>query len=145
MKVEDAARTGHGPTVLADRIGRGLLVLAALSTVGAFILGITLTRDAPDSRIWVEAWRTSAFLVFAGLFALLAAAPRGHRGVWELVIGQKTALVVFAAVVGDVNEARASGVIDLCLVVVVIAAYVLCRGWDSWRTGATSTAEPADG
>jgi hypothetical protein len=142
MKVTDAALTGRGPTVLADKIGRWLLVFATLSTVGAFILGITLMMDAPDSRIWVEAWRTSAFLVFAGLFAILAVAPRTQRGLWELVIGQKTALVVIAAAVGDVHEAHVSGLIDLGLVAVVTAAYVLCRGWYAWLTPA---AEPARG
>lgn len=132
----DTAPTGRGPTVLADKIGRGLLGLATLSTIGAFILGITLVMDAPDSRIWVEAWRTSAFLVFAGLFALLTLAPRAQRGLWELVLGQKWALVIFAVTVGDVNEARTSGLVDLVLVVAVTAAYVLCRGWQAWRTSA---------
>jgi len=112
MTVDDVTLTSRGSTVRADRIGRGLLVLAALSTVGAFVLGITLMMDAPDSRIWVEAWRTSAFLVFAGLFAMLASAPRAHRGLWELVLGQRISLVVMAAALGDVNEARASGLID---------------------------------
>ncbi len=142
MNGVDTAFNSRGPTVRADKIGRWLLVLATLSTVGAFILGIALMMDAPDSRIWVESWRTSAFLVFAGLFAILATAPRAHRGLWELVIGQKIALVVIAAVVGDVNEARLSGLIDLGLVVVVAAAYVLCRGWYGWRT---SAAQPAGG
>ncbi|MFJ8754568.1 hypothetical protein ACIREO_35425 [Streptomyces sp. NPDC102441] len=142
MKVADTALNGRGPTVRADKIGRWLLVLATLSTVGAFFHGIAPMMDAPDSRIWVEGWRTSAYLVFAGLFAILAAAPRAHRGLWELIIGQKTALVVIAAVVGDVNEARQSGLIDLGLVVVVVAAYVLCRGWYGWRT---SAAEPTGG
>ena len=142
MQVKTAAPTGRGPTALADKIGRWLLVLATLSTIVAFINGVTLMRDAPDSRIWVEAWRTSAFLVFAGVFAILAAAPRAQRGLWELVIGQKTALVVMAAAMGDVREARVAGLTDLGLVLVVVAAYVLCRGWYGWRT---SAAEPAGG
>ncbi|WP_405785180.1 hypothetical protein OG512_47735 [Streptomyces sp. NBC_01378] len=86
--------------------------------------------------------RTSAFLAFAGLFAILAIAPRAQRGLWELVIGQKTALVVMAAAMGDVDEARVAGLTDLGLVVVVAAAYMLCRGWYGWRT---SAAEPAGG
>jgi hypothetical protein len=142
MKLADTALTGRGPTVLADRIGRWLLVLASLSTVGAFVLGIALMTDAPDSRIWVEGWRTSAFLVFAGLFAILAVAPRAQRGLWELVLGQKAALVLIAVAVGDVPEARLSGLIDLGVVVIVTAAYVLCRGWYAWRT---SAAAPAGG
>jgi hypothetical protein len=136
----EAQDTERGPTLLADRIGRWLLVLAALSTVAAFVNGIASMVDAPDSRLWVEGWRTSAFLVFAGLLVILATAPRTQRGLWELVIGQKTALVIMAAAMGDVNEARSSGLVDLGLVLVVVAAYVLCRGWYAWRTNA---AEPA--
>ncbi|MEV0224480.1 hypothetical protein [Streptomyces sp. NPDC050704] len=147
MKFADTALAGHGPTVRADRTGRRLLVLASLSTVGAFVLGIGLVTGAPDARIWVEAWRTSAYVVFAGLFALLAAAPRSHRGLWELVLGQKWALVVFAAVVGDVNEARVAGLIDLVLVAAVTVAYVLCRGWYAWRMPAAGPAggQPSGG
>jgi hypothetical protein len=126
-------KVANAPTVLADKIGRWLLVLAALSTVGAFVLGITLMMDAPESRLWVEGWRTSAFLVFAGLLAILAVAPRTQRGLWELVLGQKWALVIMAVAMGDVNEARTSGLIDFVLVLVVSVAYVLCRGWYAWR------------
>ncbi|MFM9442675.1 hypothetical protein [Streptomyces acidiscabies] len=142
MQVKTTAPTGRGPTARADTIGRWLLLIATLATIVAFINGVTLMKDAPDSRLWVEGWRTSAYLVFAGLFALLAAAPRAQRGVWELVICQKTALVIMAVVMGDVREARTAGLTDLGLVLVVIAAYVLCRGWYGWRT---STAEPAGG
>jgi hypothetical protein len=140
MKVKDTELAGRGPSVLADTIGRWLLILASVSTVGAFILGITLIKDAPDSRIWIEFWRTSAFLVFAGLFAILAVAPRTQRGLWELVIAQKWALVIFSLVVGDVNEVRESALIDLILVVAVTVAYILRRGWYAWRT---TTPEPA--
>lgn len=140
MQLETAAPTGRGPTARADTIGRRLLVVATLATVVAFVNGVMLMKDAPDSRIWMEGWRTSAYLVFAGVFAILAAAPRAHRGLWELVIAQKTALVTMAAVMGDVREARVAGLTDLGLVLVVIAAYVLCRGWYGWRTAPAAPA-----
>jgi len=88
----------------------------------------------PNDRLWVEGWRTFAYLVFGGMCALLAAGPRAQRGVWELLLGHKTALVVFAAVVGNIPEARLAGFVDLGLVVTVGLAYVLCHGWDGWRT-----------
>ena len=44
----------------------------------------------------VETWRAYGLVVFAGLFALLAWNPLGHRGLWELVIAHKVALTVTA-------------------------------------------------
>jgi hypothetical protein len=49
-------------------------------------------------------------------------APRTQRGLWELVLGQKWALVIMAVAMGDVNEARTSGLIDFVLVLVVSVA-----------------------
>jgi len=146
MSSENSTHPGNRPTVLADRIGRWLLVLAAVATIGAFANGVAIMSDAADDRIFVEAWRTSAYLVFAGLFVILALAPRARPGVWELVIAQKAALVVFAVAVGDVPEARAAGWVDFVLVMIVISAYVLCRGWYGWGTKtAELVARPADG
>jgi len=134
MTAELGVHTTAGPTPLADRIGRGLAVLCVLATLVAFADGVGRMAGAPDDRLWVEGWRTFAYLVFAGLLALVAARPRGQRGVWELVIAQKSALVVFSFVIGNVNEARLAGLIDFGLVVTVAVAYVLCRGWYAWRT-----------
>lgn len=55
-----------------DLIGRGLLAFAAIANVGAFTNGIVIMSNAAD-RLWVESWRTTAFLVFA---ALLVWAPQ---------------------------------------------------------------------
>jgi len=118
----------------SDLIGRWLLALAAVASVGAFVDGCLKIAAASDDRIWVEFWRTSAYLVVAGLFALLAQAPHRQPGVWELLFGQKAALVVFGAVVGDVAEARQATFVDLGLVLILVASYLLCRGWLSWRT-----------
>ncbi|MFF0151738.1 hypothetical protein [Micromonospora sp. NPDC005203] len=121
-----------------DRIGRGLAVVAALATTVAFVNGIMLTLNAPDDRLFIEGWRVSSFAIFAGLFALLAVRPRQSAGVWEIVLAGKTALVVFGLAIGDVPEARLSAVIDIGLVAVVAAAYVLCRGWLAWRPTTTN-------
>ncbi|WP_055610188.1 hypothetical protein [Streptomyces phaeochromogenes] len=85
----------------------------------------------------VEAWRTITYAFFIGLFALLAARPRQAAGIWELALAGKTALVVFAVIVGDIPEARLAGMVDFALVVVVALACVLTRGWLAWQPGTT--------
>ena len=132
--------TAGGLAPWADRTGRGLMVFAAVATLVAFANGVRIMVDVPDDRLLSEGWRTFAYLVFAGLMALLAAAPRGHSGVWELVLLHKIAVTVFAFSIGDVPEAQTTGLIDLGLVATTGVAYVLCRGWYSWRT---ITPEPA--
>ncbi|MEU9779922.1 hypothetical protein AB0H92_02845 [Streptomyces phaeochromogenes] len=58
-------------------------------------------------------------------------------GIWEPVLAGKTALVVFAVMIGDIPEARLAGMVDFALVVVVALAYVLTRGWQAWQPGTT--------
>ena len=98
-------------------------------TVGAVVNGVFVMSDAPDDRIYVEAWRTSTYLVFAGMLVIVALAPRSRPGVWELVIAQKSFLVAFSVVMSDVPGARLAGWVDFVLLVVVVSGYVLCRGW----------------
>ncbi|HEV7975456.1 hypothetical protein [Amycolatopsis sp.] len=132
------AASVYTPSDRADRVGRGLAVFASLATVGAFAGGIIAMTTAGDDRLWVEGWRTFTYLVFAGLFALLAVRPRQVPDVWELVLAGKSALVVFAVIVGDIPEAQQAGIVDFGLVVVVALAYVLCRGWQAWRPVTTN-------
>lgn len=129
------------PTPLADRIGRGLLALCGIATLGAFAQGISIMTTVAPERLMSEAWRTFAYLVFVGLFAMLIVAPRTQRGSWELVFGHKIAITVFAIAAGDTPDAKATWPIDLALVLVTAVAYVLCRGWYGWRT---TTLAPAD-
>jgi hypothetical protein len=128
----------HRPTSTADRIGRGLLALCAVSTLGAFANGIMIMARVSDERVVTEAWRTFAYLVFAGLWAVLAAAPRTRPGVWELLLLQKVAITAFCLVAIDLPDARSTFFIDLAVVVATAVAYVLCRGWESWRSTAVS-------
>jgi peptidoglycan/LPS O-acetylase OafA/YrhL len=133
MSIIDPPLAG-GTARRLDQVGRGLLGLLALSTVYAFVDGLRLVAAAGDDRLWVEFWRTTAYLVFAGLFAMLAVAPRTRWGVWELVFAQKLAVTVFGLANFGVNEARRDATTDLVLVVVMAIAYVLCRGWHTWRS-----------
>jgi hypothetical protein len=132
--------TVAGPTALADRIGRGLLGLCSVATLGAFAQGIQIMTEVPDERVITEAWRTFAYIVFAGLWAMLAIAPRRQRGVWELVLVQKIAITVFALIAFDLPDAQKTFVVDLSLVLATALAYVLCRGWYGWRTTTPASA-----
>jgi hypothetical protein len=115
-----------------DGLGRGLLILSALSAVGAFAVGLSATMGAASDRLWVETWRTLGFLVFAGLFAVLAWRPRLSAGVWELVILNKAALAGIGFVYGTA-ETLAAAPIDGALAAVLVVSYLLTRGWRSWR------------
>ncbi|MFG1603896.1 hypothetical protein [Actinoplanes sp. NPDC049265] len=137
MSIVDAPLAG-GSARRLDYFGRGLMALLSLSTVYAFIDGLRLVAAADDDRLWVEFWRTTAYLVFVGLFAMLAIAPRTRWGIWELVFGQKLAVTIFGLLHFGVNEARRDATTDLVLVIVTAIAYFLCRGWYTWRSQATA-------
>ncbi|RSM45783.1 hypothetical protein DMA12_12990 [Amycolatopsis balhimycina DSM 5908] len=130
----DVPATADKPTSLADRIGRGLLALCGIATLGAFANGISIMATVAPERLMSEAWRTFAYLVFAGLFVMLAVAPRTQRGAWELVFAHKIAITAFAIAAGDTPDANATWPIDLTLVLATAVAYVLCRGWYGWRS-----------
>jgi hypothetical protein len=130
----DVHTTTDGPTTTADRIGRWLLALCGIATLGAFANGISIMATVAPERLMSEAWRTFAYLVFAGLFAMLTRSPRTQRGAWELVFVHKIAITVFAIAAGDTPDAKATWPIDLVLVLATGVAYVLCRGWYGWRT-----------
>lgn len=80
-----------------DRAATVSLILAALGAFFFFVdaIGATLVAD-PGARV-TESWRMYGFLVFAGLFVLLALRPRRSPCVWELVVFHKTAVAVTAA------------------------------------------------
>lgn len=134
-----SASTG-APTRRADRIGRGLSALNAVASLAAFANGVLLVLAAPDATLVVETWRTLGFLVFAGLWALLAIWPRSLPGVWELVLVHKVAVTVLFLSYGAAPDARATGLIDLGVVLTTLIAYALCRGWLSWRNVAAAPA-----
>lgn len=87
MRTSDAGAISQR---VRDRAAMALMLLAALGALVAFA-GSVGTATAAGSETVVEAWRTYGFLVFAGLFVLLALRPRHYTGVWELVIFHKGA------------------------------------------------------
>ncbi|MFC4044600.1 hypothetical protein ACFO1B_39850 [Dactylosporangium siamense] len=131
--------SARSPRSGRDRIARIMLWLAAVGAVGAALTAAGAVWDADGSTKVVETWRAYGFVVFAGLFVLLALAPRSYRGVWELVIFHKVALTMTAllyAAHGDIADTATIAGWDGTVSVLLVAAYVLSRGWTSspaWR------------
>ncbi|MET8160409.1 hypothetical protein ABZT47_28960 [Sphaerisporangium sp. NPDC005289] len=138
----DASPPAGRPSPWADRIGRTLMAVDAAATLVAFAGGILIMTSVSDDRVITEAWRTLAYVVFAGLWIVLAVAPRRQWGLWELLLFHKGAITVYCFVMWDKPDAAQTAIIDLFVLVTTAVAYVLCRGWTSWRTGAS---EPARG
>lgn len=128
----DAGRTRH-------RAARVLLVLAALGATLAVASAAGTVADAgPDTRM-VETWRLLGFGVFAGVFLLLAYRPGYYAGIWELSIANKCALSLFAlSFGGDTVGAGTAMIADAVVALMLIAAYVLSRGWTAWSTVRTA-------
>ncbi|WP_052488419.1 hypothetical protein [Streptomyces sp. 150FB] len=116
-----------------DRIGRGLMALNSVVTFVVFINGFFLMADASDDRLMVEGWRTFGYLVFSAMWAMLAYRPRQVPAIWEMVIFHKVAATVLAFTILDTTEGAQSSITDSSVAALTIFAYVVCRGWESWR------------
>lgn len=117
-----------------DRLGRGLMWLAALGALAAFVSGLASLSTAASETIWVETWRLFGFLVFTGMFALLALRPRRSAGIWELAFFHKAGMAVSALFLSGAKEAAPAGAIDGGLAILIVIAYVLTRGWMAWKS-----------
>ncbi|QBI56508.1 hypothetical protein [Streptomonospora litoralis] len=133
-------------------VGRLLMVAAAVSALVAAAGALPTVLAAGPEQLMAQTWRLYGFLVFAALFGLLALRPLHYRWVWEIVIANKVLLSVTAGafVLGGqgVVGAAAAAIADGVLSVVVVAAYILCRGWRAGprradRTGPGSAAAAA--
>ncbi|MFI1221289.1 MULTISPECIES: hypothetical protein [unclassified Streptomyces] len=116
-----------------DRIGRGLMALNSAVTFAVFVNGLFLMADASDDRMMVEGWRTFGYLVFSAMWAMLAYRPRQAPAIWEMVIFHKVAAAVLAFTILDTTEGAQSSITDTTVAALTIFAYVVCRGWESWR------------
>jgi hypothetical protein len=87
----------HGPPAWRDRLGAALLSVCAVGGIVAAISALGTVSDAGSATEAVETWRLVGFAFFAGIFVLLALAPRQLRGLWELTIAAKLALPVAGA------------------------------------------------
>ena len=122
------------PVRWQDRLGRGLMWLAAVGALFAFASSIAAVGNATPETIWVETWRLFGFLVFAGMFVLLALRPRNLAGIWELAFFHKTAMAISALLLSGAEGAAMAGTIDAVLAVLIAIAYILTRGWMAWKS-----------
>lgn len=121
-----------------DRAATGLMLLVTLGAFVAFVTSIGAATTASPATQVVEIWRMYGFIVFAGLFMLLAFWPRRYAGIWELVILNKVALSITGLVLlgQAITDAQTILIFDGSLAVITIVAYVLAKGYAAWkRTG----------
>lgn len=113
----------------------GLMLVAALGAGYSFVAAIGAASAAGSDTQQVEWWRVLGFLMFTGLFLLLAFWPRRYPGLWELVIVDKAVLTIIEAslIRNQAVNALSSAIADGILTVVLIAAYFLSQGYSSWR------------
>jgi hypothetical protein len=124
-----------------DRLGRGLMWLAALGAFSAFVSAGATVNSAAAETVWVETWRLFGFLVFTGMFVLLALRPRNSAGIWELAFFHKMAMAISAIFLIGADGAVMGGTTDAILAVLIALAYILTRGWRAWRTPADTPAD----
>jgi hypothetical protein len=78
----------------------------------------------------VEAWRMIGYVMFAGVFVLLARSPRRLRGLFELTIAAKLALPVAALTIArNADDAATFLVADGIVVALLVIAYFATKGW----------------
>ncbi|MFW2381061.1 MAG: hypothetical protein ACN4GZ_04825 [Acidimicrobiales bacterium] len=120
-------------TVRRDRWATVILGLCAVGAGFATATAISDVADAEGTARLAETWRLFGLPVFAGIFVILAAAPRRVAGLWELVIANKIALVLAGATFLSGVEGSSDFVyVDGALVAMLTAAYVLTQGWTAW-------------
>ncbi len=118
-----------------DRIAMFLMLLAASGALYALISAVGVALSAGPETQQVEWWRAFGFVVFTVLFVLLAFWPRRYPGIWELVLLDKAALtLVEVALIGNqAANAASTAVSDGILTLLILAAYILSRGYSSWK------------
>jgi hypothetical protein len=122
-------------TRMRDRVGQALLVIAALGAAFAVVGAIDAVANATAATRMVETWRLLGFAAFAAIFVLLAYRPRVYAGIWELAILNKLGLTIAAFAYGtEVDGARTALVADGAVTLLLLAAYLLTRGWRAWST-----------
>jgi hypothetical protein len=127
------AQTLTFPPRWQDRLGRALMGLSALGALFAFGSAIATVGAATPETVWVETWRMFGFLIFTGMFILLALRPRASAGIWELAFFHKAAMAISALFLMGANEAASAGAIDGILAALIALAYILTRGWTAWK------------
>lgn len=120
------------PPKWLDVPGRGLMALASVGAIGAFVSGVSFVTHASAATRWVETWRMFGFLAFAGMFALMALRPRRSPGIWEIAFLHKLAMVISAHFIAETPESVLASRVDLALVAAIAVAYGLTQAWRGW-------------
>ena len=126
-----------------DLVGRILFGLLSVSTLVPFVSYIPIASAAGPDTNYMQWWRDLAFLVFAAIFALLALRPRSTPLMFEIVLVQKAGISIIGFFHATYAEALGHAIVDGLLVLVMVPAWVLCRGWLSW-TKDVAPADPAN-
>ena len=121
-------------SVQRDRIAKTIMLFATGAALLAFIGSVSGAFAASPDRIFAEIWQSYGFLMFAGLYLLLALWPRHYPGVWELAILNKAALSItfLLCLRSDVPDAIMIGCIDGGLAIGTSIAYFLTKAYYSW-------------
>jgi hypothetical protein len=111
-----------------------LLLLAAAGALYSCLAAFSSIALASPALQMVESWRMYGFLVFGGLFVLLAFWPRHYPGIWELVIFHKAAMAITAAtlIASGAPGAQTIALVDGTLAAITLAAYILTKGYTGW-------------
>ena len=122
------------PSTWRDRVATGLMLLAAVGALFSFVGSISSVATASPATQVVEIWRMYGFVVFTGLYVLLAFWPRRYPGIWELAIVDKAALTITGLVLlgQGVADAQTILIADGIMTVITLVAYVLARGYSGW-------------
>jgi hypothetical protein len=117
-----------------DRVATGLMLLAAIGAFISFVTSISSVATASPATQVVEIWRMYGFVVFTGLYVLLAFWPRRYPGIWELTILDKAALGITGLVLlgRGVADAQTILIFDGSLAVITFVAYLLAKGYTGW-------------
>lgn len=117
-----------------DRLATGIMLIAAVGALISFIGSINSIAIASPATQVVEVWRMYGFVVFTGLYILLAFWPRRYPGVWELAILDKAALAITGLMLlgRGVADAQTILIFDGSLAVLTLIAYVLAKGYTGW-------------
>jgi hypothetical protein len=113
----------------AERVARVLLWACAAAAGLAAVSTLPVALSAGPATRFVEVWRVVGFATFAGIFSVIAAAPRRvPPGIWLAVIANKLALTVVAlAWSGEAVGAASALWWDGSLTAALVAALVLIR------------------
>src|SRR5260370_30330835 len=116
------------------------MLLASVGAFIAFVSSISNVATAGPATQVVEIWRMYGFVVFTGLYVLLAFWPRRYPGIWELAILDKAALAIsgFVLLGRGVADAQTILTFDGSLAVITLIAYVLAKGYTGWTRLRTS-------